>query len=121
VDLFFLSTEEERRKLYQRLNYIDNLPPAFKNSPPARLGEIFKNEPQKIKLAYQLLLAQPIVPVIYYGNDLGQPNQLYHSPPADPRAYVRGPFDWDLAQAQIQDPNSILNSLRASISSRPIC
>lgn len=115
VDLFFLGSDEEKSQLRQKID-----PKGIYSSPDgqsigARLGEVFQGNSREIILATRTLLQQPVVPVIYYGNEIGMRNLDLSQKPADHREYVRGPFDWPEAEKQISDPDSILNTIRELI------
>ena len=69
-----------------------------------RVGTVLGGQEQLIKQATALSLLRPTVPFIYYGNEIGQPEENLSG---DIR--LRGPFKWNLAESQIDNPLSILN------------
>jgi maltose alpha-D-glucosyltransferase/alpha-amylase len=67
----------------------------------ARLSELFKKDPQKIGLAYSVMLTLPGTPIIYYGDEFGKLNDedYYRAMKEktgknDTRYFVRGKVDW---------------------------
>ncbi len=81
-----------------------------------RLAEIFKGHTEKILEAFKMLFENPGSPIIYYGDEIGMENLELPERPADSRRYVRGSFDWDEAEKQADDPNSLLMILSEMIS-----
>ena len=69
-----------------------------------RVGTVLDQQEQLIKQATALSLLRPTVSFIYYGNEIGQPEE---SMSGDIR--LRGPFKWNLAESQKEYPLSILN------------
>lgn len=69
-----------------------------------RVGTVLGGQEQLIKQATALSLLRPTVPFIYYGNEIGQPEENLSG---DIR--LRGPFKWNLAESQKDNPHSILN------------
>ena len=77
-----------------------------------RMANIFKKNPEKIRSAFDMLLRLPAVPIIYYGEEIGMENDTTIGTPRDTRRYVRGKFDWRLAEIQQSDPDSLFNFIR---------
>lgn len=81
-----------------------------------RPASVYKTR-EELRLASAIPLLLPATPFIYYGNEIGQPDQQGLSG-QDLR--LRYPFDWKLADAQRTDADSLLathralNSLRAA-------
>ncbi len=73
-----------------------------------RIASIFHNDTKRIIEAIDLLYHTPGAPVMYYGDEIGMQN-LPIDRWIDSRRYVRGTFDWDVAEAQSKDPTSLLN------------
>lgn len=82
-----------------------------------RLATIFKGNKEKILDVFKILFGSPGSPVIYYGSEIGMKNLDLPNPPRDTRKYVRGPFDWQEAERQMKDRDSLLNSLRSIVTS----
>jgi maltose alpha-D-glucosyltransferase / alpha-amylase len=120
VDLFFLSDEKERGEFKTRVDPQGLYSVPQSNSLSARLGEICKGNADDIVWATEKLLAQPGIPIIYYGNEIGMRNQILTEAPPDTRTFVRGEFDWPEADKQISDPNSVFSRVSQLIKNRPL-
>ena len=83
-----------------------------------RLAEVCGGNVKKIVGATKMLLAQPGVPIIYYGEEMGMRNEELAAKPVDSREFVRGKFDWEEAKRQMGDPKSVLNGVRRVILKR---
>lgn len=80
----------------------------------ARLSELMDRNPQKIGLAYSIMLSLPGTPVIYYGDEFGKLNdesyyreQIEAVGKDDTRFLVRGRVDWDQLAEEFNDPGSL--------------
>lgn len=74
------------------LDYYASEPGArFKSGLRRRLAPMFDFSPEKLKLAYMLLLTLPGTPVLYYGDELGMGDDLS----LGDRDPVRTPMPWD--------------------------
>ena len=73
-----------------------------------RIGTKLNSEDTLIKQATALSILRPTVSFVYYGNEIGQPEE---NKSGDIR--LRGNFDWDLEQEQESDDYSILNLNKA--------
>lgn len=69
-----------------------------------RVGTVLGGQEQLIKQATALSLLRPTASFIYYGNELGQQEEAWSG---DVR--LRGPFNWNLAESQIENPLSSFN------------
>lgn len=118
VDLFFITNEANRVRLANNYglysNYGDTNGPSF----AARLAEICGGDKASILWAFNKQFALPAIPIIYYGNEIGMTNIQLPEKPEDFREYVRGVFDWQKAEEQMKDPDSLLNSVRKLIINR---
>ncbi len=74
-----------------------------------RVAEIFRGDEQKILTALTTLYSAPGATIMYYGDEIGMRNLPVEEGIVDTRKYVRGAFDWDEADRQSKDPNSIFN------------
>ncbi len=83
-----------------------------------RLATIFKGDKEKITNALKMLFNLPGSPVLYYGDEIGMQNLKLAEKPADSRLYVRGEFDWQEAESQLQDEGSLFNNLAPLIKAR---
>ena len=79
------------------------------------MATIFKGDKNKILEAFKLLFDAPGSPVIYYGDEIGMQNLKLTDKPIDSRLYVRGDFDWEEAQKQVQNPTSLYNKLASIV------
>jgi len=118
IDLFFLSSDDEKSELRYRVDPENKFSSPDGNSMAARLAEVCKGNIEDIKWATKTHLDQPAIPIIYYGNEIGMRNQDLPQKPIDFREFVRGQFDWQEAETQQSDPNSLLNSVRELIKNR---
>lgn len=83
-----------------------------------RLATIFKGDKEKIVEAFNLLFHLSGSPVIYYGDEIGMENIKLLDSPLDTRKYVRGDFDWQEAEEQSADPDSLLSLVSQVIKAR---
>ncbi len=83
-----------------------------------RLAEIFKGNKEKILEAIKMLAEVPGSPVMYYGDEIGMLNRELPQKPKDSRVYVRNNFDWQEAERQQKDPESLLNKVSELLRAR---
>lgn len=83
-----------------------------------RLANIFENKPEKLRAALALLYSLPGSPIMYYGDEIGMRNLPREESVADTRKFVRGQFDWEEAQKQMADPESLFHYVATLIRSR---
>lgn len=79
----------------------------------SRLSELLDRNPQKIGLAYSIMLSLPGTPVIYYGDEFGKLNdETYYQEMIkvngkdDTRFLVRGRIDWQELDIELKKPES---------------
>lgn len=79
----------------------------------ARLAELLDRNPDKIGLAYSIMLTLPGTPIIYYGDEYGtvNNNEFYESfrketGKDDTRYFVRGPLNWDKIETDLSNPET---------------
>jgi len=74
-----------------------------------------KHQGNLLRAVIAIQLFWPGVPFIYYGNEIGMPDasRFAGQPHADRRH--RQPFDWTLAETQLNNPNSLLNFHKQAI------
>lgn len=84
----------------------------------ARLSELMDRNPQKIGLAYSIMLSLPGTPVIYYGDEFGKLNdeayyreQIGKVGKDDTRFLVRGRIDWDELERELHDKNTLSSAV----------
>lgn len=80
-----------------------------------RLATLFEREPEKIKKAFSLLFEERGSPVIYYGEEIGMKNDTTIGEQKDTRRYVRGKFDWEIADKQTSDSDSLFSFIAKEI------
>ncbi len=80
----------------------------------ARLSELMKKNPEKIALAYSIMLTLPGTPIIYYGDEFAKENdieyykeQIKHTGKDDTRFLVRGKIDWERVTDDLQNPETL--------------
>jgi maltose alpha-D-glucosyltransferase/alpha-amylase len=88
----------------------------------ARLSELMKKDPQKIALAYSVMLTLPGTPIIYYGDEFGKLNDeeyykemIKHTGKDDTRFLVRGRIDWDSLNKELGNPLSFHSKVYSRI------
>lgn len=89
----------------------------------ARLAELMQRNPDKIALAYSVMLTLPGTPIIYYGDEFGKLNdEAYYREKIieigkdDTRFLVRGKIDWQQLEKDLQDSNSFSSQVFGRIS-----
>lgn len=87
----------------------------------ARIADLLNRDPQKIGLAYSIMLSLPGTPVIYYGDEFGKVNDedYYYEMKTftgkdDTRFFVRGRVDW----AQVTHDLAKKDSFASAVNSR---
>ncbi|MDP3963055.1 MAG: alpha-amylase family glycosyl hydrolase [bacterium] len=110
--------KEDRNPILQFLDPQNTHPFKSGKSVAARLATALGGDPDRIIEAFQLLLCAPGSPVVYYGSEIGMKNATLPQPVRDTRWYVRGSFDWNNAQAQNDDPNSLLRAVTSMLLQR---
>lgn len=83
-----------------------------------RIANMFRGDRQKIIEAFRMLLNFPGSPVIYYGDELGMGNLEAVPGEKDTRKFLRCEFDWNLAEAEMRDRNSIFSAVAEIIRGR---
>ncbi|HUO56509.1 MAG TPA: alpha-amylase family glycosyl hydrolase [Candidatus Paceibacterota bacterium] len=75
-----------------------------------RVATALRNDVKKILEAFMMLYQTPGSPIMYYGDEIGMQNlPIGTDRLIDTRRYVRNRFDWEEAQRQAADPDSLLN------------
>jgi maltose alpha-D-glucosyltransferase/alpha-amylase len=100
---------EERRRV---IDFLDPKHEYLFNKGEAtcmRIASALHGNTERILEAIDLLYGVPGAPIMYYGDEIGMQNIPARKRELDTRRYVRGPFDWNTANAQIQDLTSLLN------------
>ncbi|HPA13540.1 MAG TPA: alpha-amylase family glycosyl hydrolase [Bacteroidales bacterium] len=116
-------TEQDRALIHQ--NYCHNPQWDFRKGEgiSARLAELMKRNPDKIALAYSIMLTLPGTPIIYYGDEYGKLNdqayyeeQIRKTKKDDTRFLVRGKIDWETLENDLETPNSFASQVFHKIS-----
>lgn len=88
----------------------------------ARLAELLNRNPDKIALAYSIMMTLPGTPIVYYGDEFARLNdeEFFESYKAqtgkhDSRYLVRGYLDWDYIHDQLQMPESLTSRVYSAI------
>jgi maltose alpha-D-glucosyltransferase/alpha-amylase len=89
----------------------------------ARLAELMQRNPNKIALAYSVMLTLPGTPIIYYGDEFGKLNdEAYYREKIveigkdDTRFLVRGKIDWQQLEKDLQNKDSFSSQVFDKIS-----
>lgn len=109
-------SKEEQSELLDRFDPEEKY--RFNLGVSLRLSTIFNGSKQKILDAFQLLFSVPGSPLIYYGDEIGMKNETLSPGEKDTRRSIRGKFNWDEADAQMADPNSLFNGIANLIKTR---
>jgi maltose alpha-D-glucosyltransferase / alpha-amylase len=102
-------SSEERRRLN---DFLDPKHEYLFNKGEAtcmRIASALHGDIERILDAIDLLYGLPGAPIMYYGDEIGIQNIPVRDLERDTRRYVRGPFDWKTANAQLKDPASLLS------------
>ena len=81
-----------------------------------RLATILRGDWNRIESAFRLLFSLDGTPIIYMGDELGMMNTATTG--ADIRRSARAPIDWQDAQRQREDPDSLFRRVAAIIRER---
>ena len=112
LELVYVS-EEDRKFIHE--SYCKNPIWNFREGQgiSSRLSELMDKNPQKIALAYSIMLSLPGTPVIYYGDEFGKLNdEKYYQEMIrvngkdDTRFLVRGRIDWQELENELKNPES---------------
>ncbi|MHC1707774.1 MAG: alpha-amylase family glycosyl hydrolase [Bacteroidales bacterium] len=122
-------TEEERAFIHN--NYCHQPLWDFRQGEgiSARLSELLKRNPDRILLAYSIMLTLPGTPVIYYGDETAKVNDIEYyqdmirlTGKDDTRFLVRGKIDWHLQEKTMNDPvtsaHKVYNGLKTMLNIR---
>ena len=112
-------SEKEREKLLQ---YFD---PERKHlfgtkGISMRITTMFKQNKEKIIESFKLLFSVLGAKVVYYGDEIGMENIEIPAEEKDTRKALRGKFDWDSANKQILDSESLFMSISNIIKNKKV-
>ena len=121
LELVYVS-EEDRKYIHE--NYCHKPEWNFRlgQGISARLSELFDRNPQKIALAYSVMLTLPGTPIIYYGDEFGKLNdEEYYKEMIkltgkdDTRFLVRGKINWEMVEKELQNPDSLSSQVFSQV------
>ncbi|MCD6111909.1 MAG: alpha-glucosidase C-terminal domain-containing protein [Bacteroidales bacterium] len=91
----------------------------------ARLANLMDKNPDKISLAYSVMLTLPGTPVIYYGDEFGKTNdeEYYHkmikiTGKDDTRFLVRGKINWNKLNTDLKNDETLSYKVFSQISNQ---
>ena len=112
LELVYVS-EEDRKFIYENYCHRPDWDFRVGEGISARLSELMKRNPQKIALAYSLMLTITGTPVVYYGDEFGKLNdetyykeQIKLTGKNDTRFFVRGRIDWKWVGKELKNKDS---------------
>ena len=117
LELVYVS-EEDRKYIHE--NYCKQPLWDFRlgQGVASRLSELLDRDPQKIGLAYSIMLSLPGTPIIYYGDEFGKLNdeeyykeQINLTGKDDTRFLVRGKIDWQEVESNLSNPRSFSSNV----------
>jgi maltose alpha-D-glucosyltransferase/alpha-amylase len=89
----------------------------------ARLADLMEHNPDKIALAFSIMLTLPGTPIIYYGDEFGKLNDVAYykekikeTGKDDTRFLVRGKIDWDQLNKDLKTEGSFSYQVYQKIS-----
>lgn len=84
-----------------------------------RLYSLLNNDESLVREAFSMLYALPSATVLYYGDEIGMPNVPLPAGDDDMRQVVRAPFDWEEADRQMNDQDSLWHHVRQCLERTP--
>lgn len=83
-----------------------------------RLPNLLGKDESLLREAFLMLYAVPSATMMYYGDELGMSNAPLPLGEDDMRFVVRGQFDWEEAEKQMNDPDSLFTFVKECIRKR---
>jgi maltose alpha-D-glucosyltransferase/alpha-amylase len=122
-------SEEDRKLLHSKYCHNPDWDFMMGQGISARLSELFKFNPDKVLLAYSILLTLPGTPIIFYGDEFAKSNdlefykqQIQLTGHDDTRNLARGRVDWEKVNLALKKEKSIefivFNNLKKMIKAR---
>ena len=121
LELVYVSEED---RAYIHKNYCHKPEWDFREGEgiSARLAELMNRHPDKIALAYSVMLTLPGTPIIYYGDEFGKLNdeeyyrqKIIETGKDDTRFLVRGKIDWNKLEDDLLDKESFSSQVYQQI------
>jgi maltose alpha-D-glucosyltransferase/alpha-amylase len=113
LELVYVS-EEDRKYIHDNYCHQPKWDFRLGQGVAARLSELMMRDPQRIGLAYSVMLSLPGTPIIYYGDEFGKLNdekyyaeQIKLTGKDDTRFLVRGKVDWEKLETEFKNPESL--------------
>ena len=110
---FYSISHEEKQAIIRQIDPSGRY--THDESPSVRVAEALTGDKEKILAAFRMLYSAPGAHIMYYGDEIGMRNLPARGGVIDTRVYVRGEFDWDEAQRQMQDTESLFSKTAAII------
>ncbi len=128
LELVYVS-EDDRKYIHENYCHLPLWDFRLGQGVASRLSELLKRDPQKIGLAYSIMLSLPGTPIIYYGDEFGKLNdEKYYkemiklSGKDDTRFLVRGKINWKEVESELNKPGSfssdVYNRLKNLVTNR---
>jgi maltose alpha-D-glucosyltransferase/alpha-amylase len=121
LELVYVS-EEDRKYIHE--NYCHQPLWNFRlgQGVAARLSELMERNPEKIGLAYSIMLTLPGTPIIYYGDEFAALNDednyremIKLTGKDDTRFLVRGKIEWNKVETELKNPESLSAKVYAQV------
>lgn len=115
-DILLMSlSDEERNDLLRSFDPNGRFLFSKGRTTAVRLAEALDGDTGRILSAVDMLYSLPGAHVFYYGDEIGMRNLPPQKNVFDTREYVRGAFDWSLAEAMRRSPDSLLQRIAARL------
>jgi maltose alpha-D-glucosyltransferase / alpha-amylase len=112
LELVYVS-EEDRAYIHSRYCHKPEWDFRLGEGISARLSELMERNPDKIALAFSIMLTLPGTPIIYYGDEFGKFNdedfykqKIAETGKNDTRFLVRGKVDWAQVENDLKKENA---------------
>ena len=122
LELVYVS-EEDRAYIHQQYCHKPEWDFRVGEGISARLSELMERNPDKIALAFSIMLTLPGTPIIYYGDEFGKLNdedyykeKISETGKDDTRFLVRGKVDWGKLKEDLNDESSLSHQVYDKVS-----
>jgi len=113
LELVYVS-EEDRKLIHESYCHNEMWDFRLGEGISARLSELMERNPDKIALAFSIMLTLPGTPIIYYGDEFAKLNdesyykeQIEFTGKDDTRFLVRGEVDWNKVADDLRNPETL--------------